>query len=497
MSSHRLVALLFAALGAAVMAAFAFGLWSPPAHPYIGSRLYDFYAQALLQGRFDLPLRELRLEGHYTPGGTGYLYHGLGPLLIRLPFLPFVELPTWWLSPLTIWFWAVAGNACWHRAFVQALGRAGTGVPAAAHALLALAVWFGSPGMFLVANGSVFYEPVAMAYGLGGGFALLLAKAVFGALPIERAVLPLAVLAGLVVHARPHLAVGYYAGVCLLAAWLALRGAGRARLRAAAAVLILGLFGAALLASNALRFRDAAVMHGTFGEGEVQYGMIYWGAEDADGWRARGFKEHGQFNALRILPNAMIYVLSPPYASFTEPAIHALEGANHALADWIGKVRVEIPRGGALFLWPAWMLLMAVGLFKRQLWRMPALAGMAAVSIGALLLLSYATITMRYHADLWPLVAFPALFGIGPAARWLLEAGGGRLAARVLLIVLVCAGIGVTTLVVARSRQFLLEAPGTLSAPWSDEHCLKLTARKGFAEARGRALCGIAGEAVR
>src|SRR5690606_7533713 len=128
-------------------------------------------------------------------------------------------------------------------------------------------------------------------------FLLLLAMTVFRSLPVARALLPLAVLAGLTLHARPHLAVGYYAGVCLLALWVTVRGDPGARARAAGAMVVLALFGGILLASNALRFKDVAVMHGTFGDSDVQYGMVYWGAEPADGWRARGFREHGQFNA--------------------------------------------------------------------------------------------------------------------------------------------------------------------------------------------------------
>lgn len=482
------------------MAALAFGLWSPPAYPYIGSQLYDFYAEALLSGRFDMPLRELRYEGHFAPDGTGYLYHGLGPLLTRLPFLPFVDLPTRWLAPLTIWLWAVAGTACYHRAFAFALGGAeakGTTGALVRHGLLALAVWFGSPGMFLAANGSVFYEPVAMAYGLGGGFLLLLAMTVFRSLPVARALLPLAVLAGLTLHARPHLAVGYYAGVCLLALWLVRRGDPGARARAAGAMIVLALFGGILLGSNALRFKDVAVMHGTFGDSDVQYGMVYWGAEPADGWRARGFREHGQFNALRVLPNAMVYVLSPPSGDLTQGAIRALHEAHRANAASIGLVRIEHPRGGALFLWPAWLVLMAVGLFQRSLWRMPGLAGAVAVAAGALLLLSYATITLRYHADLWPLVAFPALFGIGPLSRWISAPGHWRLVSRALFVGLLLAGVAVTTLIAARSRPVLIQKAGTLSAPWSDGQCLALTSRKGFSPERGRELCGIAREAGR
>ena len=58
------------------------------------------------------PLPAPRDRLHFAPDGTGYLYYGLGPVLARLPFLPFVDMPTTWISVLSIWFWAVVGNVC-------------------------------------------------------------------------------------------------------------------------------------------------------------------------------------------------------------------------------------------------------------------------------------------------------------------------------------------------------------------------------------------------
>lgn len=87
--------------------------------------------------------------------------------------------------------------------------------------MLAVLVWFCAPGLLLTANGLLFVEPVAMAYALGGGIILIIARIEFGKIEPAKALVPLALLAGLVVHARPHLAVGYYAGVVLLAGYAA------------------------------------------------------------------------------------------------------------------------------------------------------------------------------------------------------------------------------------------------------------------------------------
>jgi hypothetical protein len=411
-----------------------------------------------------------------------------------LPFLPVVTLPTWWLAPFSITFWAIVGTACYHRAFALAVSCSrlgGTRLEGAFQMLLALAIWFAAPGVLLVANDSIYYEPVAMAYGLGGGFVLLIAMLAFGKIAMERAIAPLAVLAGLTLHARPHLAVGYYAGVCALAATLAWRGGSRERLKAGLAMLVLGAFGALLLASNALRFNDATLMHGSFGSSELQYGTVYWGLEEPDSPRAEGFMEHGQFNLGRALPNLMVYLASPPAGFGMDSAMGSFEKRHDELEAPFGYVRIEMPEGGTIFLWPFWMILMAAGLFRRELWRMPGLAGTFAVAIGGVLMVSYATITLRYHIDLWPLIALPAVFGVGPVAACAYDGVGGWLL-KLLLIVLVTYGVVAGFIISKESRKVLIEVPGSISAPWSDKKCLALTARKGFSEERGRALCGIA-----
>lgn len=419
---HRL-ALIIALVGAVVMALLAFGLLLPPEYPFFGSRLYDLYAQALSQGRFDLPAPELRFEGHYKPDGTGYLYHGAGPVITRLPFLPFLDMPTVWLAPLSIWFWSVAGNILYHRSMLLALEHsefATAGVPGPVYLLLSLLIWFGSPGLLLVASGTVYYEPIAMAYGLCGGFVYLIVKLGLGGVALERVLLPLALLGGLTVHARPHLAVGLYLGVCLLAAFaFFVVATSRARIAAFAAVLVLGLSGGGLLAMNALRFGDVATMHGSFSKSDLQYGKVFWGFEEADSKRARTFEEHGRFNAGRILPNAALYVATPPELPGLERFFEAISEIHGSAVGPFGYSRIERPWVGTAFLWPLWSIMMIVGLAGRAIWRMPAVAGLVGVATGSALLLAYSTITLRYHIDLWPLIALSAAFGIGPLCGWL------------------------------------------------------------------------------
>lgn len=496
MSSRLSLPIAIAIGGAGYMAALAFGLWLPVEHPFIGSQLYDLYGRSLLHGRFDLPAYELRFEGHYAPDGTGYLYHGLGPLLMRLPFLPFVKLPTTWLSPLTIWLWAVVGNACYHRAFGLAWAHAGKRIAISplVGTLLAILIWFGAPGILLVANGSLYHEPIAMAYGLGGCFVVLAAMVHFGRLPLRSALLPLSVVAGLMVHARPHLAVGLYIGVLCLA----LIAAKKADARGAAvrAITVLGLFGALLLTSNYLRFHETVMMHGSFEKSDLQYGWVYWRAEDVDSPRAVSFKQHGQFNAGRILPNVILYVFSPPSLTSTLSAVQSLEALHGRLLKPIGYVRVEDPRVGTLFLWPLWMLLMVLGLKQRGLWKMPQLATTIAVFAGGLLMLSYATVTLRYHFDLWMLIALPALFGVAPLAAFM-EARSNNVLIRWGLVMMVIVGVFTTSIVVIQSRAVLMETPGQPSSKWTPEFCLSLTSKRGFSLEHGRKICGLDGSGER
>jgi hypothetical protein len=485
----RGIAVLIGLAGAAYMAAVAANLLFASPHPPIGAQLYDLYAEALLHGRFDLPALALRYEGHFAPDGTGYLYYGLGPLLTRLPFLAFVDLPTNWISAFSIWFWAVCGTACYHRAFwlglAEGLGGADR-IGGKASAVLAFAIWFASPGALLASAGAVFHEPIAMAYALGGGLLLLLAMACFGRIGLERAIVPMTLLAGLTVHARPHLAFGYYLSVCLLVLLLFVTKGMRHWKTMAISMALLGLFGAGLLAFNAARFGDAVTMHGSFSEGELQYSSMFWGLESENSPRAQAFEQHGRFSAARILPNTLVYFFSPPSGLGMDAAISGLERAYDAAIPETDLVIVNEPKAGALFLWPAWMALMVLGFASRALRRLTALAGLAGVAAGTLLVLSYPTVTMRYHVDIWPFIAFPAIFGL----VWLgKRPSGGRLSSLLpaVLGVLVLLGTAVTLHKTMHNKLMNLDS----GSEWTPGLCLDLTAKKGFSPQRGREICGI------
>lgn len=488
-TAAQTVALAVALAGAALMAGIASGAIYPVPHPFIGAHLYDMYAQALfVEGHWNLPMRDLKLEGHFTADGNGYLYYGLTPLLTRLFFLPFIDMPTPWISAFSMWFWAVLGNAAYHRAFWLALANGSGGaerINGWASALLACAVWSAAPGLVMSATGAVFDEPVIAAYALTAGFVLLIAMVSFGRIDLSRAIVPMAVLAGLTVHARPHLAVGLYIAVSLMAATLVLRRDDRRWKAAIAAMALLGGFGGGLLASNYVRFGNPLTMHGGFAHEKVQYASIFWGTESREAPRAIAFSKFGQFNASRILPNAMVYIATPPSNMGYDNAIAALEAFHQSLLRPGDAITYAQPRVGLLFLWPGWMLLMLTGLCQRDTWRMPAAAGMAGVIVSSLFMLGYMTITLRYHVDLWPVIALPAVFGLAAIARRSVADPRQARGWRTVLLVLATLGLFVTINKTAHTRAVFLDAEGLLSR----EFCIKLADRKGFGPVRQAEIC--------
>jgi branched-subunit amino acid ABC-type transport system permease component len=138
------------------------------------------------------------------------------------------------------------------------------------------------------------------------------------------------------------------------------------------------------------------------------------------------------------------------------------------------------------------MLLMAIGLTQRRTWRLPALAGTAAAALGAAVMLSYATVTLRYHVDIWPLIGFPAIFGIAALTERAVNRPEARpMVPRALLVALLIGGCLVTFHKTLHSRVTLMEPEGTLAGPWSDAQCLKLIAPKQLGEKRSREVCGL------
>lgn len=467
----RAIALLVAGIGTAVYFAVAFGLQSLVGVERFGTLVYNYYFLALIEGRFDVPLRIITLEGHYDAAGRAFVYHGLAPLVTRALAWPFVDLTAVSLAPLTIFLAAVGGTAVYHFVFVQIIEKFAAHDPAlqrAAGLLLGIMIWFGSPGLLLVANTSFFHEPTAMAYLFVAAYLGLLCQVVLFEKPVASVLLPMAAFAGLCVYARPHLALGLYAAVCLLALVVFWQQGWRGLPRAASAVGILFLFGAALLVFNELRFGNMLQMSSG---GDVKYGFFYWGAEPVDSPRKAG-DGYGRFSAYRLVPNLMLYLFDVPGGRVSD----ALMAAFRSMSSWSGYVRVEHPRVGMVFAWLPWFMLVLAGLRGGAVRFRHAWAPLLAAGIGGLMMASYTTVTLRYRFDLWPVLMVFAILSL-PRILVRQDAAGpsGAGVLRPMNITLVASLIVVLATIYLYQFRFIENG---LFSRWSYETCAEMVTAK-------------------
>lgn len=509
--------LLVAAMAAILYAAFAFGFFLPAGVALVGDKVYDYYMLSLFEGRFDIPPRIATLEGHYDAEGRAYVYHGIAPLITRLIAAPFVDLRSvTGLGSFTVWIFAAMGSAALHLALARIVTAFG---PAGAHGTLwhvtaGAMAWLCAPGLLFAANHALFHEPNAVAYFCAcGSVALYSAVLAHGIAPL-RAAIPLALLAGLALFARPHVSVGLYAGVlALLLEHVRRSGRLTPSPRALAALAILGIFGAAQLGLNQIRFGDPFTMHGAPGEGGVQYGYNYWGkkpnsARQGDG-AENAFAVSGAFSLARVPAHSIVYFVDIPWTMLPGRSADDGEGPVDALfraatLDRFGYVEIEGARVGGAFLWTPWLAAAVLGaLAMRPATRPaggPAPPGHAfargwfallGTGVIALLILSYGWITLRYKFEVFPMVAMlgliaaPALLTMSRRAAakgkpdwWL----GLTMAAMVPAVLL---SLGLAVFYADDFRQI------DVISRWSFETCETLVLEKGFAPDRVPHLCRL------
>ncbi|MTI45584.1 hypothetical protein JM93_01015 [Roseibium hamelinense] len=488
-SGTRAIALITAIFGAAFYAVFASGAFSPPGTAFFGHDIYDYYYRAVLDGRLDLPIRVLRLEGHYTPDGTGFLYHGLAPLMTRFAFGWAFPFGSFSMAAFSIWFWAVLGTAFYHAAFLKA-GHAHFSKNPGHGYVIGLLLWFAGPGLLLSSNPGLYNEPISVAFAMTACVVFLWVRYVAARVFGWQSLILMALCAGLSVHARPNIAIGLYA-VTLFAILIVLRSdLKRGVLPAVIALGILGLFGSGYVLINALKFGSPVTTHGSFTSGEVQQGFAYWGLEDENSERARGFNEHGRFNPLRVIPNGLIYTFDLPQS--LPPFKEAGRKIRNLYADTTqplyGFVRFEVPRIGIAYLWPGFLLLGAFALRtpRSEFTRYAPL--MAGLFLTLLLTLSYATITLRYRVDLWPFIAVIALLGLAGLNHSTLSAGWNRFAGFALGL---CAMLGISATALAALIMQIRLTETDIMSRWDFETCVELVVERGFSQERSETLCAL------
>lgn len=471
------------AVGAALYLHLAFGAMRAGAAPLFGEFIYNYYFLSLLEGRFDVPVRVVTLEGHYAPSGRASVYHGLAPLLPRVLLHPFIDLRTVSPAPVLVWLAAAGGTAIYHLTFARIVERHAP-TPLAARSLavvVGLMVWFASPGILLTANPAFYHEPVNIAYLCTAAFVALGTRVVlFGARPAE-VLVPLAAIAAVTVHARPHVALGLYAGVCLFAGLHLLREGWVLRpVVAALAILVAG--GVLLIAVNELRFGDFLRTHSAMdGAGGRYYGPLYWGvwAPDAP-WVVRAL-EHGKFNPGRILPHLAVYAVDfPVIRDWTDRIVEASR-------EMFGTGRLYGLRVGFVPLWSPWLVLVGVGLWRARTGGAAGWILIAATGIGAAFVLSYMTISLRYRTELWPLLAVAAILAL-PAAIACLSAK--RYWSLSLLLWLFLLPSGFISYYVA-GVHWEGHVQRGLYSTWSRETCIEMMAAKLSETARIAELCSL------
>ena len=476
-----------AVCGLALYAAMMVASVTAPGSGDFGTWVYNHYFLSLLEGRFDVPARVITVEGHYTPDGTAFVYHGLAPVLTRALAWPFVDLTQTPLSAVTVLGFAALGSGAIQVAvqrILVALGPAPAPLsePSSLSAQVVLLggfmAWAASPGLLLASNASLYHEPIAFAYAATCLWMWLAAEVVVLRCPLRPRLLPMALVAGLAVHARPHLAVGLYLGMAVLGL-MRLRAEQLVRrpllpLAAAAVMLACGL---ALFAVNAARFGDPLRLFGGSGT-ELLWGFYFWEVYTEDTVRvAQAAADQASFHLGRIPANAAVYLADLP-RGLSPVDLGPLHRAWTAQTGWVG---LETPRIGLLFLAAPWALLIAL-----YAWRAPVACGVLALAAlpGALAMLAFTTVALRYRADLWPLVLALALPALGALARSLARRPARASLVRTAAVLGLLVSLGIQSMVLPYR---IPVSPGL--SDWDRDTCLSRSTGIGLTAAAAERIC--------
>lgn len=437
--------------------------------PSFGDMIYNYYYMSLLEGRFDVPARIVSAEGLYAPDGTAYVNQGMAPLMTRVLAAPFVDLRSVSLAGVSILLFAAIGSAAVQVTVISILNRFGpdtANIHRTLSMLAGLAAWFASAGPTLASNDSLYHEPIAVAYAMGALWMAFAARVVvFGERP-GKWLLPMAVVAGVTVHAREHVAVGLYAGTVLFALWDLKIGGWRHLPKVGFAMVVLFAFGAALLTVNYMRFGDPLRSAG------LEWGFSYWNLYTDEHARiAYNDNSAGSFHPARIPGNALLYFLDLP----TEWNIYDLGPLNRRLTMAWGWVGIESPRFGVVFAWAPWFLIILRGVFCARGTARGGWILLLAGSFGAAVVISFATLTIRYRMDLWPLVMAGLVLTLPRVA---MAVRAGTIAPRSAI------RAGGLTLLLACAVQFAVLPYGILEKNehmvWSEAQCAEIAGAKGF-----------------
>lgn len=462
-----------------------------------GYEVYDYYLRSLSEGRWDVPLRIVSVEGHYAPNGDAYVYHGLAPLVPRAIMAAFVDLNTIHSNRWVIFICCSTASAIFQFTIYRVIQHSGrlTAVGYNWLVLTGIMCWSATGVPIAVSNSSMYNETFATAV-----LAIAIAGHVFSRIivfqdPIAKWLILLAFAFVILLHSRTIIALGL--GLSIGALWLICLWETRQRhlsqLVISALIIVLGF--SILAYSNQARFGSVTQMHGTMDATEtdqIQHAVAYWGI-----WERRGvnfadtFIKHGSFNAGRIPGNALMQITGNPVTSLAQLAVFEQMQSRYGLPRHWG------PYAGVLFLWTPWIVI----IFLAVLWRHPArglvhTGRLAIAAAGGLatcfLTLSYASLHFRYRVDLWPLISILSISALAVLLHRDQPVSRINNAFRVTVLATVSATIISIDSAVQHSTFFLnRDNVGALFGKWSEPLCLELVTEKGFPPEQHAGLCDL------
>ncbi|MET4805260.1 hypothetical protein [Limibacillus sp. MBR-115] len=398
---------------------------------HMGDFAYNYLFLSLLDGHLYVPVRTIGHEGHYDAEGRAFMYHGIAPLVVRLLAYPFVDLKSTPLGSYTVGSMAILGSATYSYITIRLLesvSNLSSSLRLTLTAMLSLSVWFVGGGLIVATNSSIYQEPISIAYAMMALFIAVIFRADLSLKGLRpHTLIVLSLIAGVTLHARPHLAIGMYATLVLvvinhlyqhyvLAGGLKKAVAADNRSQVARtigpALLVLSCFGFLLLFLNAARFGNAFASQGG-STGDSIYGVIYWHVEDIAEFSMAPFEEMGTFNLRRALPNFVEYFGGEAFISVTEILGELFKS---------GYIMKESPSFGIIGLWITWSAVILCPTYSRR----SHLSGtkqqffaLLAAGIGAVLLLSFPAVSFRYRVDLWPVFFVLAAIRLPGIIEWL------------------------------------------------------------------------------
>lgn len=412
-------------------------LWSmdgwgfPGPITHMGDYAYNYLFLSILDGRLDVPVRTIGHEGHYDAEGRAFMYHGIAPLVVRLIAYPFVDLKSTPLGAFTVGSMAVLGSATYNYIAIKLLESVSNLSPNLRLILaimLSLSVWFVGGGFIVATNSSIYQEPISVGYAMMALFIAIIFRADLSLKGLRPgSLIVLSFIAGITLHARPHLAVGMYATLVLLIlnylfrSYVAAGGLEKAMaagnlLQVARtvgpALMVLACFGSLLLFLNVARFGSILASQGG-STGDSIYGVIYWHVEDIVDFSMAPFEEMGTFNLRRALPNFVEYFGGEAFAPITELLSELFKS---------GYILKESPSFGITGLWIAWSIVILCPPYSGNTLlsgNKQHLLALLAAGIGAVMLLSFPAVSLRYRVDLWPVFFVLAAIRLPGGIGWL------------------------------------------------------------------------------